>query len=144
MPGASGRGSWPQRVGVGLFRLGLVLPLLLGLLALFLFAAGLLGLGDGRPQDIAQAGAGIRRAELLQGLLVLLDLARLDGEVQLARLGVDHRDLGVDLVANCKAVGALLAAVAGELGLADEALGPVAESDLDAALVDRSDGAGDD
>src|SRR5438046_5085652 len=66
-----------------LLGLGLVLGLgfgcfgLLGLgrLALLLVALGLLGLGNGGTQDIAQAGSGVRRAEFLQRLLVLLDFA---------------------------------------------------------------------
>src|SRR5262249_23677397 len=125
------------RPGERLFGLRLVLALLLRLLALVFLAAGLLGLGDGCTQDVTEAGAGIRRAELLEGLLVLLDLARLDGKAELAGLGVDDGDLGVDLVADGEAVRALLAALARQLGFADEALGPVAEGHLDAALGDR-------
>src|SRR5580700_4193646 len=82
-----------------LFGLGLVLVLRfalglglgggffgLSLFRLALVRLGLLGARDRRPQDIAQAGAGIGRSEFLQRLLVFLHLARLDGQVELARL----------------------------------------------------------
>src|SRR5207249_8528395 len=100
-------------LGLGFGCFGL---LRLGRLALLLVALGLLGLGNGGTQDIAQAGSGIRRAEFLQRLLVLLDFAGLDGDVQLARLGVDQRDLGIELVAHGEPVGTLFAALARELG----------------------------
>ena len=53
-------------------------------------------------------------------------------------------DLGVDLLADGEAVRALLAAVARQIGLADEAGEAVAERHLDAAVADRGDRAGDD
>src|SRR5689334_21848266 len=95
-------------------------------------------------QDVAQAGPRIRGAVLGHRLLLLLELARLDRQSDLARRAVERGDLGVDLLAHGEAVGALLGAVARQLGLADEAGHAVAERDLDAAVIDRGHGAGDD
>src|SRR5258706_5243524 len=122
--------------GLGLGSFGLLR--LLGFLVLVV-ALGLLGLGDGRAQDIAQAGAGIGGAEFLQRLFVFFDFAGLDRQVQLAGLGVDHRDLGIQLVADGKTIRALFAALPGKLGLADEADGAIGQRHLDAALVDGGD-----
>ena len=57
--------------------------------------------------------------------------------VTLAGGAVDRGHLGVDPLADREAVRALLAAVARQLGLADEAGHAVAERDLDAAIGDR-------
>src|SRR5215471_21104964 len=95
-------------------------------------------------EDVAEAGARVGGAVLGHRLLLLLDLARLDRERELARCLVDRRYLGVDLLADGEAVGALLAAVARQVRLADEAGDTVADRDLDAALGDRRDGASDD
>ena len=57
---------------------------------------------------------------------------------------VDRGDLGVDPLADREAVGALLAAVARQLGFADEAGHAVGQHDLDAAVGDARDRAGDD
>ena len=59
-------------------------------------------------------------------------------------MAIDRGDLGVDLLADGETVGALLAAVARQVGLADEAGDAVAERHLDAVVLHRGDGAGDD
>src|SRR4029077_5020936 len=95
-------------------------------------------------QDVAEAGAGIRRAVLRDGFLLLGDLAGLDGETDLAR-GLVHAGYhGVDLVALAEALRTLVAAVARQVGAADERLDAVGQRHLDAAVVHFGDGAGDD
>src|SRR5690606_34953143 len=59
----------------------------------------LAGAADGRPQDVAEAGAGVRRAVLGHRLLVLVDLLGLDRQRDAARCAVDIGDLGIDLLA---------------------------------------------
>src|SRR6185437_1672522 len=97
-----------------------------------------------RAEDVAEAGARIGGAVFGHRLLLLLDLARLDRQAELARRLVDRGDLGVDLLADGEAVGTLLAAVARQVRLADEARHALADRHLDAAIGDRRDGAGDD
>src|SRR5215813_2509540 len=135
-----------DRSGFGLFA-GL-LALALAALALGLRLAGL-GLGllrlrEGGAEDVAQAGARVGRAVLGHRLLVLVELARLDRERQLAGLGIDRRDLGVDLLADGEAVGPLIAALAREIGLADEAGNAVAERHLDPVVLHLGHRAGND
>src|SRR5579862_523933 len=109
-----------------------------------------LGLGLALPpadrgaEDIAEAGAGFGGAEFLHRALLLVNLARLDRQRDPAGGAVDRGHLGIDPLADRKAVGALLAAVARQLGLADEARHVVGERDLDAALGDAGNRAGDD
>src|SRR5580704_9838327 len=99
---------------------------------------------DRGAQDVAEARARIRRAELGHRAFFLVDLARLDGERRLARRAVERGHLGIDLLADSEAVGALLGAVARQLGLADEAGQPARQRHLDAAFGDLRHGAGDD
>ena len=87
----------------------------LGLLFLLLAERG--------TQDVAQAGAAVGGAELGHGLLLVLDLERLDRERQPAAGRVDVDDLGVELLADREPLRPLLVAVAGQLDLADEARG---------------------
>src|SRR5690349_24863707 len=89
-----------------------------GFLAVLL---ALLGLVEGRAEDIAQAGARVGRAVFGHRLLVLLDLAGLDRQGQLAGLGIDLEDLGVDLLSDREAVRTLLRALARQVRLLDEA-----------------------
>src|SRR5258708_849089 len=97
-----------------------------------------------RAEDVAEVGARIGGAVFGHRLLFLLHFARLDREAELARRLVDRRYLGVDLFADGEAVGALLAAVARQIRLADEARHAVADRHLDALIGDRRDGAGHD
>src|SRR6476620_11763592 len=71
-------------------------------------------------EDVAQRGAGVRRAVLLDRLLLFGDLARLDREVGLFRT-VEADDHRIELGADLEAVGALLVAVAAEVAALDEA-----------------------
>src|SRR6266852_553214 len=112
------------------------------MLVLFIFRPG--AAAQGRPEDVAQARPGIRGAVLGHGLLLLLELARLDRQGNLACGAVERGDLGVHLLAHGKAVRALLGAVARQLGLADEAGQPVTQRHFDAAVADGRDRAGDD
>ena len=99
-----------------------------------LFLAGLLA--QGRAQDVAQRRAGVGRAELLDGFLVLGHFQGLDRQGDAAGGLVDVGDLGVEAVADGEALGALLGAVARQVGLADEGghrRVVVAELHLDAA-----------
>ena len=66
---------------------------------------------DRCPQNIAKAGARIRRASLGRRAFFLVDLARLDRQPDLARGSVDHGDLGIDLFADGEPLRPLLAAV---------------------------------
>src|SRR5689334_20862044 len=91
------------------------------LVLLVVLVVALLGPAHDGAQDVAEARAGIGGAVLGHRLLLLLDLARLDRERDLARRAVDGRDLRVHLLADGEAVRTLLGAVARELGLADEA-----------------------
>src|SRR6266567_3192333 len=75
---------------------------------------------------------------------LFVDLARLDRHRHAPRRAVDRGDLGVDPLADRKAVGALLAAVARQLGFPDEAGHTVGHRDLDPGFGDRCDRAGDD
>src|SRR5579875_212089 len=95
-------------------------------------------------EDIAEAGPGIRRSVLRHRLLVLVDLARLDGQRRLAATAVESGDLGVDLLADGEAVGALLGAVARQLRLADETLHAACQRHFDAAVRNRRNRAGGD
>src|SRR5579864_9444691 len=89
--------------------------------ALFL-GVGLAALPPDRgAQDVAEAGARVGRAELGHRFLLLVDFAGLDRQRDLAGGLVELGDLGVDPFADRKTVGALLTAVARQLGLADEA-----------------------
>src|SRR5579885_2045964 len=107
-------------------------------------------LGFGLPppncgaEDIAEAGTGFGGAELLHGPLLFVHLARLDRQRDAPGRAVALRDLGVDPLADRKTVGALLAAVARQLGFADEAGHIVGQHDLDPGIVDTGDRAGDD
>src|SRR5690606_39343379 len=75
-------------------------------------------------EDVAQRGTRIRRSVLLNGLLLLGDLACLDREIGLLRtVEADHH--GVDFLARLEAVRTLLVTVAAEIGALDEAGRPV-------------------
>src|SRR5690242_2334391 len=89
-----------------------------------------LATADRSAKDVAEAGAGVRRAELGHRPLLLIDFAGLDRRGDLAGRTVDRGDLGIDPFADGKAVGPLLAAVARQLGLADKAGDAVADCDL--------------
>src|SRR3546814_491869 len=115
---------------------------LLVLFAVLVLVALAGGLGDGGTQDVAQAGAGLGGAVLGDRFLLLGDLALLDGEGDLAGLGVDGGDACIDLLTHRKAARLLLAAVARQLGFADEADRAVADLHLDAVLGHLVHGAG--
>src|SRR5437763_203612 len=110
---------------------------LLGLI--FGFGFGLaLAAADRGAENVAEAGAGLGRAEFRHRPLLLIDLARLDRQRYAPRRAVDRRDLGIDPLADREAVGALLAAVARQFGFADKARHAVGQRDLDAAFLDRA------
>src|SRR5713226_3242726 len=110
----------------------------------FLFVGLALAPADRRAEDIAEAGARIRRAELGHRPLLFVDLARLDRHRHATRGAVDRGDLGVNPLADRKTVGTLLAAVARQLGFPDEAGHTVGQRDLDPGFGDPRDRAGDD
>src|SRR5271169_6533329 len=114
--------------GVGL-GVGLALPI--GVLAA--------GAVDRSAEDVAEARARIRRAELGHRAFFLVDLARLDRQADLARGAVDRGDLRVDLFTNRETVRPLFAAIARQFGLADKAEQAVADRNFDPALVDPGD-----
>src|SRR5216683_1962368 len=129
--GSAGRGA---RVSPGIG-----LPL-----AFFLLLGLALTPPDRRAENIAEAGARIGRAELGHRPLLFIDLARLDRHRHPPRGAVDRRDLGIDPFADGKAVGALLAAVARQLGFSDETGHAVGQRDLDPGFGDPRDRAGND
>src|SRR5437764_3690312 len=126
-------GTRPSRVA-SLLLLGVVLGLFLG------FA---LATPDRRAEDIAEAGAGFGGAEFGHRLLLLIDLARLDRQRDPPGGAVDRGDLGIEPLADREAVGALLAAVARQLGLADETGHAVGQGHLEAGVLDAADRRGD-
>src|SRR5689334_7127272 len=111
------------------------LPAILGLV---------LTTADRRAEDVAEAGAGIGRTEFLHRPLLLIDLARLDRQCDPPRCPVDRGNFRIDPLADRETVRALFAAVARQLGFADEAGHVVGQHDLDAAIGDARDRAGDD
>src|SRR6195256_6359125 len=131
------------RVGVGLAARMPGPVLLFGLLfGLFLGLA--LAAADRGAEDVAEAGTGFGRAELGHRLLLLIDLARLDRQRDAPGGTVDRRDLGIDPLADREPVSALLAAVARQLGFADEAGHAVGQRHLEAAVLDPADRRGHD
>ena len=103
---------------------------------------GLVGLLAGAlergAEDVAKRRAGIGRAVLGDRLLLLGDFERLDRDRDLVGAAVELGDAGVDLLPDLEAVGALVAAVAREVGAADEGLEIGADDlDVDAALLHR-------
>src|SRR5580658_1239540 len=94
--------------------LGLFLLVRLFLLAFLVLAA------QRGTENVAQGGAGIRRAVLGDRLLLLGDFQRLDRDGDLMGAAVELHDAAVDLLADGEAVGPLLGAVARELGTLDE------------------------
>src|SRR5262245_20354852 len=114
--------------------------------ASFASAALALGLrlGQGGAENVAQGSAGVRRAILRHRRLLLSDLERLDRHLDLAGALLDLDHLGIDLLADGKALGPLLGAVAGEIAAADEG-GDIGtgDLDLDAVVLNLDDLAGD-
>src|SRR4051812_24484975 len=82
-------------------------PSLFGVGLVFLLAL------ERAAQDIAERGAGVRRAVLGDRLLLFGHLESLDRELDLAGPAVELDDAGIDLLADLEAVGALVVAVAG-------------------------------
>src|SRR5205085_6388932 len=80
-------------------------------------------------EDVAERGAGIRRAVLRDGFLLLGDFQRLDRDLNLARLLVELDHAGINLFADGEAVGTLVVAVARQFRALDEG-GEVGASDL--------------
>src|SRR5205085_3391948 len=99
---------------------------------------------DRRAENVAEAGAGFGGAEFGHRPLLLVDLARLDRQRDPPGGAVDRGDLGIDPLADGETVGALLAAVARQLGFADEAGHAVGQGHIDAALLDAADRRGHD
>src|SRR5712692_740807 len=110
----------------------------------FLFLGLALAATDRRAEDVAQTGAGVGRAELGHRALFLIDLARLDRHRHPPCGLVDRRHLGIDALADGKAVRTLLTAVARQLGLADEPGHAIGQGDLDPGFGDPGNRAGDD
>src|SRR6202035_5674015 len=88
-------------------------------------------------EDIAERRPRIGGAVLRDGFLLLGDFQRLDRDLHLAGLLVELDDASIDLLADGKAFGALVVAVAGQFGPLDEG-GELGARDphLDAALLD--------
>src|SRR5690606_36961800 len=94
-------------------------------------------------EDVAERRTRVGRAVGGHGLLLLGDLERLDGEADALRLLVVGDDAGIDLVALGEALGALVVAVAGEVGATDEGRHlAVGDLHLDAAVIDLGHRAG--
>src|SRR6476469_8206431 len=87
-------------------------------------------------ENIAQRRPGIGGAVLRDGLLLLGDFQRLDRDLHLAGLLIELDHPRIDLLADGKAFGALVVAVAGQFGPLDEG-GEVGADDLhlDAGLL---------
>src|SRR5438128_7065228 len=112
---------------------------------LFLVRLALLAaLLERRTEDVAKRRTGVGRTVLRDGFLLFADLARLDGERNPAARLVYLGDERVDLVADLETLGALVVAVAREVGTADEGLHAISEADLDAAVVHFGDRYGND
>src|SRR5688572_30742621 len=97
------------------------------------FLAALLQRG---AEDIAERRARVGGAVLGDRLLLLGDFQRLDRNADLARLLVELRHAGIDLLADRETLGPLLGAVAREVRALDEG-GELGADDLhvDAALL---------
>src|SRR4051812_28628976 len=112
---------------------GLILALLLAL-----------GAAQRRAENVAEAGARVRRPEFLHGLLLFFDFLRLDRQADTAAAAIDLGDLGVDLFADGETIRTLFGTLTRQIGLADEAGEPVGDRDFDTAIGDGGDGRGDD
>src|SRR6185503_18525629 len=75
---------------------------------------------DGGLEDVAERGAAVGRPVLSDSLLLFRDFQRLDGDRDAAGVLVDSGDGRINLVAHVEALGALLGAIAGEIGAFDE------------------------
>src|SRR4029079_15543680 len=96
-----------------------------------LFCLGvLLGLADRRPEDVAERCAGIGGTILRDRRLLLGDLEGFDRHRNLAALGIDLGNPGIDLLADRKTFGPLFRAIARKVGALDEC-GHVRAGDLD-------------
>src|SRR5580700_175314 len=80
-------------------------------------------------ENVAQGRSRIGGAVLRDGLLLLGDFERLDRDLHLAGLLVELDHPRIDLLADREAFGALVVAIAGELGALDEG-GEVGTDDL--------------
>src|SRR6266700_7729951 len=85
-----------------------------------LFLVGGSALAQRGAEDVAERRAGIGGPELGNRLLLLGDFQRLDRNADLARLLVELRHAGIDLLADRKTLGALLGTVTGEIRPLDE------------------------
>src|SRR5690606_21541855 len=95
-------------------------------------------------EDVAEAGARIGRTILRDGFLLFGDLHRLDREVRLLRT-IEADDHGIELLTDLEALGALLVAVAAEVGPLDETGGPIlADLHFEPAVADFEHRDGDD
>ena len=83
----------------------------LGLVAILL---ALLGLVQGRTQDVAQAGARVGRTELSNGFLLFGDFQSLDGQLDLAVLLGEVGDARVDNLTNRETLRTLFVTVTRE------------------------------
>src|SRR5260370_26884263 len=111
---------------------------------LFFLLVGLVGYALERgAQDVARGGPGIGRAILGNRLFLFGHFERLDRDLYLLGAAVDLDHPPIDLLADGKALGPLLAAIARELRALDEG-GEIAADDLDveAALLHLGDLAG--
>src|SRR5690606_1232463 len=78
------------------------------------------GLVEGRAENVAERGARVGRTVLGDGFFLFRDFQRLDRELDLAGGAIELRHARIDLVADGKAFGTLVAAVAGEFRTTDE------------------------
>ncbi len=95
----------------------------------FLFTA------DRSTKNIAQAGAGIGRAIFLNRLFLFFNLKRLDGKRNTPSATVDLHQLGVELIADGEAVGALLVAITRQIGTPNKARQVVQDFHFDALIA---------
>src|SRR5580693_6665046 len=85
--------------------------------SLFLLLGGALERG---AENVAERRAGVGRTILGDRLLLLGDFERLDRDRHLVGAAVELGDAGIHLLADRKALGALLGAVAGKFRALDE------------------------
>src|ERR1700687_4761895 len=109
--------------------------LILGLFGLRLVIGLVVTLLERGAQDVAERSAAVGGAVFRQRFLLFGHFKRLDRDADLAGLAIELGDAGVHLLAGRKALGALFATVAREIGAPDEGreIG-TDDLDLDAGL----------
>src|SRR5216684_5925397 len=128
----------PSRLASSLLRFVLFVLFVL----FFIFAALALAF-ERRSENVAQGGAGIRRAILGDRLFLLGDFQRLDRDRHAPRAAIKLRNTRVYLFADSETVGPLLGTIARQFGALDEGgVFGAGDADVDAAFLDLDDFAG--